>query len=202
VRCSAPERVDTTGYDPLSGLNSADDGRTRDLPTDALIPSVGRFMTDMMVMAFACDLTAVGTLQWSDSEAKHTFPWLGLPEHHHYYMNDGGFRPTEIERIATWYSEQHSYLLQAMARVDMGGRSLLDESIVFFGSNLQHPATHSKTDMPFLLAGNGGGLRTGRYLQFAHPSHNDLLVRIANLFGDPRSTFGAPEHCKGALAGV
>jgi hypothetical protein len=117
-------------------------------------------------------------------------------------MNDGGFRPTEIERIATWYSEQHSYLLQAMARVDMGGRSLLDESIVFFGSNLQHPATHSKTDMPFLLAGNGGGLRTGRYLQFAHPSHNDLLVRIANLFGDPRSTFGAPEHCKGALAGV
>jgi hypothetical protein len=202
VRCSPPDRVDTTGYDPRSGLSSDDTGSIRDIPTDEMIPTVGRFMTDMMVMAFACDLTAVGTLQWSDSEAKHTFPWLGLTEHHHYYMNDGGFRPLELERIATWYSEQHSYLLRAMARVDMGGHSLLDESIVFFGSNLQNPATHARTDMPFLLAGHGGGLRTGRYLRFAHPSHNDLLVRIANYFGDPRSTFGDPQYCEGPLAGV
>jgi hypothetical protein len=202
VRCSSPERVDTTGYDPRSGLNSDDTGSIRDLPTDEMIPTVGRFMTDMMVMAFACDLTAVGTLQWSDSEAKHTFPWLGLTQHHRYYMSDGGFQPLEIERIATWYSEQHSYLLRAMAAVDMGGHSLLDESIVFFGSNLQDPAMYSKINMPFLLAGNGGGLRTGRYLRFQHPSHNDLLVRIANYFGDPRSTFGDPEYTKGPLAGV
>jgi hypothetical protein len=202
VSCSPPERVDTTGYNPESGMNSADDGSIRDLPTDEMIPKVGRFMTDMMVMALACEITSVGTLQWSDSEAKHTFPWLGLNEHHHYYMNDGGFRPAELETIATWYSQQHSYLLQAMASVDMGGHSLLDESIVFFGSNLQHPATHVKTAMPFLLAGNGGGLRTGRYLQFSHPSHNDLLVRIANLFGDPRETFGDPAYCAGALADI
>jgi hypothetical protein len=202
VRCSAPERVDTPGYDPASGLNADNNGTVRDLLTDGMIPVVGRFMTDMMVMAFACDLTAVGTLQWSDCEAKHTFPWLGLPEHHHFYMNDGGFQPIEIEKIATWYSEQHSYLLQAMASVDMGGHTLLDESIVFFGSNLQDPSNHSKANMPFLLAGNGGGLRTGRFLQFAHPSHNDLLVRIANLFGDPRTTFGDPDYCTGALAGV
>ena len=202
VRCSAPERVDTTGYDPQSGLNSSDDGTVRDIASDEMIPTVGRFMTDMMVMALACDMTAVATLQWSDSEAKHTFPWLGLSQHHHYYMNDGGFQPTELEAIATWYSEQHSYLLQAMSRVDMGGHSLLDESVVFFGSNLQDPASHATTSMPFLLAGKGGGLRSGRYLQFQRPSHNDLLVRIANLFGDPRNTFGDPEHCTGALAGV
>jgi hypothetical protein len=202
VSCAAPERVDTTGYDPASGLGANDTGTVRDIPTDEMIPAVGRFMTDMMVMALACDLTAVGTLQWSDSEAKHTFPWLGLTEHHHYYMNDGGFRPAELETIATWYSEQHSYLLQAMARVDMGGRSLLDESIVFFGTNLQHPATHSRTDMPFLLAGNGGGLRTGRYLTFSHPSHNDLLLCMARYFDDQRETFGDPDYCTGPLAGV
>src|SRR5206468_1230763 len=121
---------------------------------------------------------------------------------HHFYMNDGGFQPTEIERIATWYSQQHSYLLQAMARIDMGGHSLLDESIVFFGSNVQNPATHAKTDMPFLLAGGGGGLRTGRYVRFSHPSHNDLLVSLANFFGDSRTTFGDPAYCRGPLAGL
>jgi hypothetical protein len=202
VRCSAPMRADTTGYNPDTGLNSADDGSILDIPTDTMIPTVGRFMTDMMVMAFACDRTAVGTLQWSDCEAKHTFPWLGLTQNHHYYMNDGGFRPVELERIATWYSEQHAYLLRAMEAVDMGGHSLLDESIVFFGSNLQHPATHSKVSMPFLLAGNGGGLRTGRYLVYDHPSHNGLLVRLLNLFGDPRTTFGDARYAASALPGL
>ncbi len=199
VACAAPERVDTTGYDPESGLNSSDDGSIVDLATDAMIPTVGRFMTDMLVMAFACDLTPVGTLQWSDCEAKHTFPWLGLTEHHHYYMNDGGFHPAEIEQIATWYSEQHAYLIAAMAGIDMGGHSLLDESIVFFGSNLQNPATHIKNDMPFLLAGNGGGLQTGRWLSFGDTSHNDLLVSLLNRYGDTRTSFGDPSYCTGPL---
>jgi hypothetical protein len=202
ARCSVPTRVDTTGYDPASGLNSADDGSIRDIPTDTMIPTVGRFMTDMMVMAFACDLTPVGTLQWSDSEAKHTFPWLGLAEHHHFYMNDGGYRPAELERISTWNSEQHAYLVQAMAAVDMGGHSLLDESIVFFGSNLQNPATHMKANMPFVLAGNGGGLETGRYVVANRASHNDLLVSIANLFGDARTTFGDVRYSTGPLAAL
>ena len=201
-RCTAPTRVDTSDYDPASGLESSDDGSIRDIPTDTMIPTVGRFMTDMMVMAFACDRTPVGTLQWSDSEAKHTFPWLGLMDHHHFYMNDGGYRPLDLERISTWYSEQHAYLLQAMARVDMGGHSLLDESVVFFGSNLQNPAAHTRTNMPFILAGNGGGLETGRYVVANHESHNNLLVSIANLFGDPRQTFGDPRKCTGPLAAL
>ena len=71
-------------------------------------------MMDMMVMALACDMTAVGTFQWTDTEAKHTFPWLGLKAHHHFYQHDGGFRPKEVAQITTWYSAQHAYLLQQM----------------------------------------------------------------------------------------
>jgi hypothetical protein len=164
-----------------------------------MIPTVGKFMMDMLVMAMACDLTAVGTLQWCDSEAKYTLPWLGLSEGHNFYQNDGGFHPEECAQIATWYSEQHNYLLQEMAKVDMGGHSLLDESVVFFGTELQHPATHLKNDMPFLLAGGGGGLRTGRYLTYDHPSHNDLLVALLNLFGDSATTFGNPDYVEGPL---
>ena len=65
----------------------------------------------------------------------------------------------------------------------MGGHSLLDETVVFFGTELQHPATHSKKNMPFLLA--GGGLRTGRWVYLGGPPHNNLLVSLLNLFGDP-----------------
>ncbi|HKY38887.1 MAG TPA: DUF1552 domain-containing protein [Polyangiaceae bacterium] len=44
----------------------------RDESTDEMIPAVGKLMTDVMVMAMACDLTAVGSFQWTDTEAKHT----------------------------------------------------------------------------------------------------------------------------------
>jgi hypothetical protein len=200
--CATPTQVDTSDYNPRTGLNSSDNGGVRDTSTDTAIPKVGTFMMDMMVMALACDITAVGTLQWTDTEAKHTFPWLNLPEHHHFYQHDGGFRPAECEAINTWYSSMHLHLIQAMADVDMGGHTLLDESVVFFGSELADPPTHGKVGMPFLLAGNGGGLRTGRWVRYNRLSHNDLLVSILNLFGDPRQTFGDQEFSSGPLSNL
>ncbi len=202
ARCQAPELIDTSNYDPLTGLNSSDNGSVKDTSTDAMIPQVGQLMMDMLVMAMACDMTSVVTLQWSDTEAKHTFPWLKLTEHHHFYQHDGGFKPAECEKICTWYSQMHAYLLQAMASVDMGGHTLLDESVVFFGSELQEPPSHAKNNMPFMLAGNGGGLRTGRWLKYANLPHNNLLVSILNLFGDTRTTLGSPNHCTGPLTNL
>jgi hypothetical protein len=200
--CVTPTPIDTSEYNPRTGLNSSDTGSVTDTPTDAAIPKVGTYLMDLMVMALACDITAVGTLQWSDTEAKHTFPWLNLPEHHHFYQHDGGFRPVECEAINTWYSSMHLHLIQEMAKVDMGGHTLLDESVVFFGSELADPPTHRKVGMPFLLAGKGGGLRTGRWVKYDGVSHNNLLVSILNLFGDPRETFGDPNYCTGPLSNI
>jgi hypothetical protein len=203
--CKSPTHVDTSDYNPTTGLNSADDGSISDFSTDEAIPKVGKFMMDMLVMSLACDLTAVSSFQWSDTEAKHTFPWIDLDQHHHYYQHDGGFRPEELEQIYTWYSQQHFYLLSEMDKVDMGGHTLLDESVVFFGSELSQPPSHSKDDMPFLLAGGGGGLKGGRFLRnesLADRSHNNLLTAILNLFGDQSQTFGDPEFCGAPYVGL
>ena len=201
--CKAPTKVDTTGYNPTTGLMSGDAGEIKDEKSDELIPTVGKWMMDMMVMAFACDLTSVGSFQWTDTEAKHTFPWLNLPNHHHFYQHDGTFQPVQCEQIAVWYSQMHAYLLAAMAAVEMApGKSMLDESVVFFGSELAHPPTHDKKNMPFMLAGGGGGLKGGRMIDFGGKPHNDALVSILNLFGDTRTTYGHEEFCTGALAGL
>jgi hypothetical protein len=189
--CKSPTKVDTTGYNPTSSLNSADNGSIKDTETDKKIPTVGQFMMDMMVMALACDKTGVISLQWTDTEAKHTFPWLNLSEHHHFYQHDGTFRPTECAQIATWYSQMHLYLLQQMQKVDMGGHTLLDESLVFFGSELADPPSHGKTNMPFLLAGGDGkAVRTGRWIKCGGVPHNKLLTSLLNLYGDTRTSFG------------
>lgn len=206
--CTAPELVDTTGYNPRAGeladLNDNGACAGSDCVTsDEMIPTVGKLFMDMMVMAFACDLTGVGTLQWSDSEAKHTFPWLGLSEHHHFYQHDGGFKPNECTQIDVWYSEEHLYLLQKLDSIDMGDHTLLDETVVFFGSEISKPDIHSRVDMPFMMAGGGGGLRPGRFLQFNGESHNDLLAAILNLFGNQVSTFGNASYGSGSpLSGL
>jgi hypothetical protein len=199
--CLQVPDVDTSDYNPHPAYS--DDGSVMDGGTDAAIPKVGKFMMDMMVMSFACNMAPVGTLQWSDTEAKHTFPWLNLPfgQHHHFYQHDGGFQPVQCEAIGTWYSTQHLYLLQALDKVVIADHTLLDEMVVFFGSELQEPPTHKKGNMPFMLAG-GGGLNTGttgRWIQKKGESHNDLLVSILNLFGDTRTTFGTAQYCTGAM---
>lgn len=201
--CQAPALVDTSGYDPTSGLNSSDNGSIKDSQTDARIPEVGKFMIDLMVMALACDLTGVASLQWSDTEAKHTFPWLKLSEHHHFYQHDGGFRPAECEAIAHWYSQMHAYLLERLSAVDLGGHSLLDESVVLFGSELSHPPTHAKTNMPFLLAGGDGKtLKTGRWVKYGGLPHNKLLTALCNLYGDERTSFGDSKLDSAPLTGL
>jgi Protein of unknown function (DUF1552) len=202
AHCTPPTLVDTSDYNPASGLNSDDSGILVDAATDAAIPKVGRLMLDMMVQALSCGITSSTTLMWSDTEAKHTFPWLGLEQHLHYYMNDGGYHPEELTKVFVWYVEQHAYLLQQLAKTPGQNGTLLDETVVFFGSHLQHPATHAKTDMPFLLAGKGGGLRGGRWMRFGHRSHNDLLAAILNLCGDPRQTFGDEEFCTSPVGGL
>lgn len=201
--CKAPMKVSTSGYNPTSGLNSSDNGSVVDSQTDAKIPDVGKFMMDMLVMALACNLTSVASLQWTDTEAKHTFPWLGLSEHHHFYQHDGGFRPDECEKICNWYSQMHLYLLQKMQGIDMGGHSLLDESVVFFGSELSHPPIHTKSNMPFMLAGGDGkSLRTGRWVKYNSQPHNRLLTSLANLFGDARTSFGDSKLDSSPLTGL
>jgi len=200
--CVPPKKVDTSGYNPKSGINADNNGAVKDVQTDAAIPLVGTFMMDMLVMALACDITGVATLQWSDTEAKHTFPWLNLSEHHHFYQHDGGFKPNECEKICTWYSKQHNYLLEQMAAIDMGGHTLLDESVVFFGSELQEPPSHGKSNMPYLLAGGGGGLRAGRWLKFGGLPHNRLLVSILNLCGDNATSVGDSRFNGGPLSNL
>jgi hypothetical protein len=201
--CKAPTKVDTTGYNPTTGLMSGDAGEIKDEKSDEMIPTVGKFMMDMLVMAFACNLTSVGHFQWTDTEAKHTFPWLQLANHHHFYQHDGGFQPVQCQQIAVWYAEMHLYLLQAMQAVEVApGVSMLDESVVFFGSELAHPPTHDKKNMPFILAGGGGGLKGGRMLDFGGKAHNGLLVSILNLFGDNRTSYGhIPDPALAGLTG-
>jgi hypothetical protein len=202
----------TPGFydDPIAdgeSRGSSDGGNV--ITTGMKVPLKGKAMIDILVAALACDLTRVGTMQYSDSEAKFMLGFLkdsggaSLTEHHHSYQHDQGYQPVALEVIYRFYMEQFAYLLQRMDAVQEGEGTLLDNSLVVAVTEIQHPETHNQTNMPFILAGKlGGQLRTQRSLQFQAQPHNNLLVSILNMFGLPDTTFGHQNYCTGALSGL
>jgi hypothetical protein len=212
--CQVPTNVDPTpGFydDPIAeGVSRGDaDGGNMSITTGAKVPLKGEIMTDLLVAALACDLTRVGTLQYSDSEAKFMLGFLqdssgaSLKDHHHGYQHDRGFQPEALEIIYRFYMEKFAYLLQKLDSVQEGDGTLLDNSLVLSITEIQMPETHGQNNMPFILAGGAGGkLESGRWLQVPSTPHNNMLVSILNLFGLPDTTFGHPDYCTGPLSGL
>lgn len=180
-----------------------DPGPAFDPALDASIPQTGRLMMDLLVMALECGLTRVGTIQFSDSQAYNTFPWLGLNQTHHYYQHDSGsYLFEQLAQISRWYMGELGYLLGRLGAPREDGSRMLDRTLVLSGSEIAKADNHGQENMPFLLAGRAGGLRGGRHLRYPDVAHNDLLVSIANAFGIAVQTFGLPEYSSGPLPGL
>ncbi len=171
------------------------------------MPALGRLQMDLLAAALACDLTRVATLQWTHAESNQTFPFLSIAGQHHTMSHAGdsdAAAQESLTRINIFYAEQFRYLLEKLSSYREGDRTLLDNTVVFWGIEVGKGNNHAHRDLPFLLAGSAGGrFRTGRFVDYlargrAQP-HNNLLVSLANALGLPDQTFGAPEHCTGPL---
>jgi len=170
-------------------------------------PDVGALQTDLLVMALACDLTRVASLQWSRSVSQTRFTWLGISEGHHdlsHMSDDDAVAVDKLTRIDTWYAEQLASLIAKLKSVPEGDGTLFDNTLILFCNELAKGNTHSRKDASYVLAGSAGGaLETGRFLHYEGDiAHNDLLVSLLNAFGLPDETFGEPEWCDGPLTGL
>jgi hypothetical protein len=189
-------------------------GSTMDLEDPMNFPAIGKLHMDMLVMAMACDLTRVATLQWSAAVNTRPYPFLTYDsgsgaqpildaEHNLSHMPDSDVHAWgKLRVIRRWYMEQLAYLLGKLAEVKEGEGTMLDNTVVLLASEITRGNTHSHVDTPFLLAGSGGGyFKTGRSLSFSGVvPHNNLLVSIMNAMGIPGTTFGNPAYCTGPIA--
>lgn len=181
---------------------------TIDTNANANFPMLGKLQMDLLVMAMACDLTRVGTIQWENSVGDVRFTWVdpAITRGHHDMSHDADTVAETQEyltKINVWYAQQLNYLLDSMKAIDEGNGTLLDNTVVLWCNELAKGNAHSHSPMPFLLAGGAGGaLRGGRFLKYNNVPHNNLLVSCMNLMGVPGTTFGNPAYCTGPLAGI
>ncbi len=167
---------------------------------------VSQQQLDLMVMALACDVTRVASIQYSNGKNHTQFPWISSMGDGHELSHAGDTDTVawaEWSTRETWYAEQFAYLLGKLAAIPEGASTMLDHTVILWANELAQGNTHSHNRMPFVLAGSAGGLiQTGRLLTYSNLPHNNLLVSVLNAFGVEATTFGAPEHGTGALDGL
>ncbi len=170
------------------------------------MPEIARLQIDLMVMAMACDITRVGSIQFSNAKNHIRFPWLESLGDGHSLSHAGPSNneaKDELTARETWMATKVKYLMDRLAQVPEGNGTMLDNTLIFWMNELSRGNIHSQVDMPFLLAGGAGGaLRTGRLLQYDGDPHNNLLVSFLNIFGVETETFGDERFCTGPLTGL
>ena len=181
-------------------------GNIGDIYDDANYQAVGKLQMDLLVMALACDITRVGSIQWTRSVGGTTFGWLGLTEGHHSLSHHGDTDQAArdaLVKINTWYAGQLAYLIQSMKQIKEGNGTMLDNTVILWCNELAVGNAHSHNDMRFLLAGSCGGFfKTGRHLDYKGDPHNNILVSLCQAMGLSQGTFGNPKYCTGPLAGL
>jgi hypothetical protein len=168
------------------------------------LPARVKVMLDIMIHAFMCDVTRVGTFAYehTTTEIRHT--WLGVNVGYHsnvtHHNNDG----TALANYATvnqWLVSQFVYVLQALDKVQDGDGTMLDNMVCMCFSELSDGNSHSNQDMPVLLAGSAGGaLQTGRAIA-GSGSIEGIYVALMQALGVNQASFArAKSPLNGLLA--
>jgi len=145
-----------------------------DEPPEALLPRGDyiRLMGDLMVVALQTGLTNVATFMIGPERWDTPYLYESLfdkPMSHHQMSHNQGKFLDELLRVDRFHMEQFVYLAEKMdSIVEANGLSLLDNTLLTYGSGLGDGATHQYTDLPIIVAGSGGGkFKTGQHLNLA-----------------------------------
>jgi hypothetical protein len=167
--------------------------------------ALSKLQIDNLFMALACGQSRLGHLIWAGETSQLSHPWLGFNDLHHdlsHRDNEPAVK-VKLTKINRWYAEELAYFIGRMDSVVEGnGKTMLDNSLVIWLNGLGEGKNHTRNNIPFVLAGLGGGaIKGGRYLSY-DAAHNQLLVSILHMMGfRDQNTFGDPDW-SGPLPGL
>jgi uncharacterized protein DUF1552 len=142
-----------------------------------------RLMADLMVIAYQADLTRVVSFMLAREGSNRNYRAIGISDGHHdctHHQNN----PEKIEKtikINTYHVEQLAYLIDRLKNTPDGDGTLLDHSMILYGSSINDGNRHTHTDLPLALIGGGNGkLKGGRHIRYAQetPMTNLLLAML------------------------
>ncbi len=175
----------------VKGNSKESDLRTRmDIPHEEHV----QMMLDLMVLAFWSDTTRISTFMFGSSVSQTNFSFIdGVDGAHHsisHHKNDKS-QLEMYQKINTWHVAQYAYMLGKMKAIKEGDGTLLDKSMVLFGSGIRDGNKHDPKDLPIVVAGGANGqLKTGRHLAAEGESLDGLYRGMLKRLGIDKAKFG------------
>jgi hypothetical protein len=162
-------------------------------------------MLDLMVLGFMTDTTRVSTMMFGYGASGNSYPESGVKEGHHSISHYNEESPDLHLYVALnrYHVQCFTYLIEKLGAIAEGEGTLLDNSMLLFGSELGQGGIHNVNNLPVLLAGSGGGtINTGRHVKLPSgtPMAN-LLLELMNRMqtGERFDKFG---ESTGGIAGL
>ena len=165
-----------------------------------------KLMMDLQVLAYQTDMTRVVTLMLGRAGSNRPYPSIGIPDGHHsitHHMND----PVKIAKVAkidAHLVKTFAYLVEKLKNTPDGNGSLLDHTMIVYGSSLSDANLHTHHDLPIVLVGGGvNQIQGGRHLRFPKETPlNNLFLNVLDKAGVRCEKFGDSSGELPYLAGV
>lgn len=127
-----------------------------------------RLMMDLMTLAFWSDSTRVSTFMFGWAVSSKNFSFIDGVRHSHHessHHENHEDKLNQYQKINTWHVEQFAYMMDRMKSIKEGDRTLLDNTLLMFGSSIRDGNSHNPRDLPLVLAGGrGAGIKTGQHI--------------------------------------
>ncbi len=159
-------------------------------------------MFDLVALAFQCDVTRICTFMYANEGSNRNYPSINVNDGHHDLSHHGGDhnKHEKLKLINRFHIEHFAYLLAKLKSIREGEASLLDSSMIVYGSGISDGDRHNHDDLPILLVGKGGGtIRPDRHLKVTPQPLNNLYLALLERMGVSLNRLG---DSTGALAGL
>jgi hypothetical protein len=151
-------------------------------------------MYDLMALAYQIDMTRVVSYMKARDASQRVYPKIGITEPHHAMSHHGNSpeRLANLVKLNVYHVSLFTRFIEKLAATPDGDGSLLDHSVIMFGSGMSESDIHSRLNCPTLLVGHGAGLFKGD-THVTAPKDTPLanfLLHLANRFGAEQERFG------------
>ena len=177
-RSEAQQRADVTMVKPL-GIPETFDAHSA-------------LMTDLIAVALQAELTRVFTFMMSREGSQRTFSQIGISDPWHVTSHHGD-KPEKVAanaKINVFCLQMYARLLEKLRATPDGDGTLLDRSLIFFGSGMANSNVHATDPLPMVAVGGGTGNGNRHVVLPKNTPLGNLWLTVANHFDSPMSKFG------------
>ncbi len=164
-----------------------------------------RLMHDLLIVALQSGITRIATLIYAKEGSSRSYPELGFSDPHHpltHHRNNEEWIE-KVTRINRHHVEQFAYFVGRLKSIREGNSTLLDNSMVVYGSSISDGNIHWHRNLPVAMLGRAGGsIRPGRHLSFPDTPMTNLFLSMLEHMGVPTGKLGDSEGALRYLSGV